>query len=323
MPVGMPARAARLPLMLVNGEWDEAFDLASATRVEGSPLERQMAVSILGHLCRFRGDLDHAWEMVRELMPRGPDSQPEDALFPYAVETLRLAVRLSLDDDDPDGADDWMITHDRWLSWSGAVRGQAESALLRAHIAMHRNDLNRAEALAHTAIAYASEPRQPLTLGAAHRALGMVHLRRSELDDALTHIEEALLLAHACEAPYERARSLLGQARLYQESARIEEADRLLNEVAEIAVHLRAEPVRRTASELMSQSGVSANHFTLTPRELDVLRLVAEGLTDAEVADRLFISPRTVSQHLRSIYGKLNVSSRTQATRLAVRESLV
>ncbi|HEX5506477.1 MAG TPA: LuxR family transcriptional regulator [Thermomicrobiales bacterium] len=55
----------------------------------------------------------------------------------------------------------------------------------------------------------------------------------------------------------------------------------------------------------------------LTPREVDVLRLVAEGLTDGQVAARLFVSPRTVNAHLRAIYGKLGVASRSAATRWA------
>ena len=61
----------------------------------------------------------------------------------------------------------------------------------------------------------------------------------------------------------------------------------------------------------------------MTDRELEVLRLVAAGLTDAEVADRLSISPRTVGQHLRSIYGKLDVRSRTEATRFAIEHKVV
>ena len=54
-----------------------------------------------------------------------------------------------------------------------------------------------------------------------------------------------------------------------------------------------------------------------------MLQLVAEGLTDGAVAQQLFISPRTVSQHLRSIYGKLEVSSRAAATRFAVEHRLL
>ena len=60
----------------------------------------------------------------------------------------------------------------------------------------------------------------------------------------------------------------------------------------------------------------------LSEREIEVLHLVAEGLTDAQVADRLSLSPRTVSQHLRSIYNKLGVNSRAAATRFAVERGL-
>ena len=61
----------------------------------------------------------------------------------------------------------------------------------------------------------------------------------------------------------------------------------------------------------------------LTAREVEVLRLVATGLTDAQVADELVISLRTVHSHLHSIYGKLDVSSRTAATRYAIEHDLV
>lgn len=59
------------------------------------------------------------------------------------------------------------------------------------------------------------------------------------------------------------------------------------------------------------------NPAGLSPRELEVLQLVANGETDARVAEQLFISPRTVARHLQSIYTKLNVNSRTAATRYA------
>ena len=60
----------------------------------------------------------------------------------------------------------------------------------------------------------------------------------------------------------------------------------------------------------------------LSAREAEVLRLVATGLTNAEVAKELFISPRTVNWHLGSIYRKLGFSSRTEATRFAVEHGL-
>jgi predicted ATPase/DNA-binding CsgD family transcriptional regulator len=62
---------------------------------------------------------------------------------------------------------------------------------------------------------------------------------------------------------------------------------------------------------------------SLTVREVDVLRLLASGLTDIRIAQKLTLSPRTVNTHLRSIYAKLGVSSRSAATRFAVEHDLV
>jgi DNA-binding NarL/FixJ family response regulator len=60
----------------------------------------------------------------------------------------------------------------------------------------------------------------------------------------------------------------------------------------------------------------------LTSREVEVLELVAEGLTNVQVAQRLFLSPRTVDTHLTSIYHKLGVGSRSAATRFALNHGL-
>jgi DNA-binding NarL/FixJ family response regulator len=65
------------------------------------------------------------------------------------------------------------------------------------------------------------------------------------------------------------------------------------------------------------------NSFGLTARELEVVRLVSLGLTDARIADSLVISPRTVEAHVRSILGKLGVRSRAAATRSAIAHKLV
>ncbi len=61
----------------------------------------------------------------------------------------------------------------------------------------------------------------------------------------------------------------------------------------------------------------------LTAREVEILRLVGQGLTDAQVAEQLVISPRTVNWHLTSIYSKLGVSSRCAATRYAIEQQVV
>jgi DNA-binding CsgD family transcriptional regulator len=61
----------------------------------------------------------------------------------------------------------------------------------------------------------------------------------------------------------------------------------------------------------------------LTAREVEVLRLVAQGLTNAQIAEQLVIRPRTVNNHLASIYSKIQVSTRTAATRYATEYDLV
>jgi len=61
----------------------------------------------------------------------------------------------------------------------------------------------------------------------------------------------------------------------------------------------------------------------LNAREVEVLRLVAGGLNDPQVAEQLFISRRTVHAHLRSIYQRLGVTTRTAATRFALENSLL
>ena len=61
----------------------------------------------------------------------------------------------------------------------------------------------------------------------------------------------------------------------------------------------------------------------LTKREIEILRLVAQGLSDAQVAERLVLSPRTINAHLTSTYNKLGVNSRVAATRLALEKGLV
>ena len=61
----------------------------------------------------------------------------------------------------------------------------------------------------------------------------------------------------------------------------------------------------------------------LSAREVDVLRIVADGMTNAEVAKELFLSPRTVDWHLSSIYRKLGLHSRAEATRFAAEHGLI
>jgi DNA-binding NarL/FixJ family response regulator len=66
-----------------------------------------------------------------------------------------------------------------------------------------------------------------------------------------------------------------------------------------------------------------ALHETLTPREIDVIELLAQGLPNKAIADRLGISDQTVKFHVASIYGKLGAVNRTDAVRRAARRGLI
>ena len=67
---------------------------------------------------------------------------------------------------------------------------------------------------------------------------------------------------------------------------------------------------------------IEANGFGLTPRECEVLGLLVEGLSQPDIATRLYLSPKTVGTHIQRIMGKMGVNSRTQAVAMAAREGL-
>ncbi|MGB3544028.1 response regulator transcription factor, partial [Rubrivirga sp.] len=62
-----------------------------------------------------------------------------------------------------------------------------------------------------------------------------------------------------------------------------------------------------------SAGGVGGLLQSLTPREVEIVRLVATGMTNAEIADHLFVSTATVKRHVANVYGKLDVRNRTEA----------
>jgi DNA-binding NarL/FixJ family response regulator len=120
---------------------------------------------------------------------------------------------------------------------------------------------------------------------------------------------------------------LLALAEVHNQQRHVDEAMALLADVRAVAMRLGARPLLGQAAALEQQLAGRAptrtHPFGLTARESDVLRLVAAGLTDAMIADRLFISPRTVGQHLRAVYAKLDVNSRAAATRVAIEHNLI
>ena len=91
------------------------------------------------------------------------------------------------------------------------------------------------------------------------------------------------------------------------------------------AVAAHGEPVTISAEPAVALQVRTSQTYPagLTAREVEVLRLVAQGFTNREVAAQLVVSPRTVNFHLTSIYSKIGVSTRNAATRYALEQHLV
>ena len=83
------------------------------------------------------------------------------------------------------------------------------------------------------------------------------------------------------------------------------------------------QPVPREPLSMLPAKSSPSYPGGLTAREVEVLRLMAQGLTDAQIAEQLMLSPRTVSWHLSTIYNKIQVSSRSAATRYAIEQRMV
>jgi DNA-binding NarL/FixJ family response regulator len=234
---------------------------------------------------------------------------------------MRVAAALSLDDRDTATAHAWLEAHTRWLDWSGAVLGRAEGHLAWAAYYRVLGDVAAATRQAELAVSSASEPRQPLALVAALRMRGELSIAARRAEQARGLLTQALALVDACATPFERANVALALAELNGVHGERAEANRLVEETRIVARQLGAAPLLARADAVAARIG-TARPAGLSEREVEVLHLVAEGLTDAQVADRLSLSPRTVSQHLRSVYNKLGVNSRAAATRFAVEHGL-
>jgi DNA-binding CsgD family transcriptional regulator len=300
-----PGLALVAPLMLA-GQWREVRAIAARAERYGAYVVRRQVTHAIPHIARHMGETSVAWDHIRRLLPDGPAAEPGTAVLLDALMLQQLATDLCLDAGDGDGAAAWLRANDRWLEWSGAILGRADITLTWARWHAAAGDWDAAIDAADRAARLAIEPRQPLALLRALRLRG--ELARNEAD-----LVASLDLATACEVPFERATTLAALAGLRRDAGPAGEA-------LAIARDLGADPLIARIERQLLHLGASRqpNPAGLTDRELEVLRWVASGLTDAEVADRLSISPRTVGQHLRSIYGKLDVRSRTEATRFAI-----
>jgi DNA-binding CsgD family transcriptional regulator len=166
-------------------------------------------------------------------------------------------------------------------------------------------------------------------MSALAHALGETSLIAGDPEGAASHFERAASLVTDLGAPFERAQSHRRAAAALVAAGRREDAVQQLVTAHRAARRLRARPLtaeiaddlaalgeridRRLGRRAAHQSG----HAGLTRREVEVVRLVALGQTDKEIARELFLSPRTVETHVLNIRSKLDCRSRADAARRA------
>jgi LuxR family transcriptional regulator, maltose regulon positive regulatory protein len=163
-------------------------------------------------------------------------------------------------------------------------------------------------------------------LASAELAEGRVAAAAGEHDRARTLLEDAVDRFERSGAPFEAAEARVELAATLLALGRTAVAEREAEAALECLLELGAEPVAEAARRLLEGSIRSADAAPplpdLTPREREVLRLVADGLTNRQIAERLVVSEHTVHRHITNILRKLQLPSRTAAAARAVRSGL-
>ncbi len=166
-----------------------------------------------------------------------------------------LAAQIELDRGDHAAARRWLAAHDRWRDWWQAICGQVAGRLCWAQLALLDGDPALAEEHARTALDHAEAPRQPLGLIAAHRMLGELLTDSGRFDEALIHLDESRRLAHACEAPFELAQTLVSLASVHLASGAYDAAAECLADARAICEPLGATPTLQRIAALEARFG--------------------------------------------------------------------
>ena len=298
-----PPRAA-CQVRLLWGSWDEAERLLNDAAQWADPLavHTQVRATMRAELFLARGEYDAVIAALRCVLPAGAETVPGLGDHLAQLTALLLGAACARACGDLDKARAFLDTYDRWRLWSGAVFGQGAGTLARAELARAAGD-RAALALAVRACVEATAQGDRLTECRALRLRGELDLEET----ASTALTASLTLAGRCRLPYEEALTRLALARYHWRVDRAREA--ALAEVGAARAtfaRLRAAPALAAAAALLAELAapdltVVAGSGGLTVREIDVLRLVAEGLPNRAIGARLAVSPRTVSTHLEHI----------------------
>ena len=180
-----------------------------------------------------------------------------------------------------------------------------------------QGELDEARGVVERLTALAEAQQHPWGLAAAARCLGLVRLAERADEDAATALEESAERSARLELPFDRARTLVQLGAAYRRLKRKRDGRAALEEAARLFDALGSPGwSERARAELERFGGRPPRGDGLTPTESRVAELVAQGLTNRQVATALVITVGAVERHLTHIYGKLGVRSRTELVRL-------
>ena len=313
-PLSAICRVQYSGVLIWRGAWAEAeTELGTAVRdfEQSRPPLIGQAFARLGELRLRQGRLLEAAKLFEQA-----GSQP----------IARLGqVALSLERGDAAGA---AADVDRFLAQAGSgeptLRAGALELAVRAHAA--QGEWAAAEQ-ARSELAQVAETlgTLPLALSVA-AAEGDLLRQRGDLSGAANRYEEAVVLAERCGAPLELARARLALAGVLAQQGQRAGAEREVRRALEMFQTLGAAGDVARANDLLGRltgPPQPLGRLELTPRQLEILRLVAQGLSNPEIASRLRLSDHTVKRHVANLLTRLGLPSRAAAVAYAAQHGLL
>jgi ATP/maltotriose-dependent transcriptional regulator MalT len=301
-------RANRAEVAALRGAWSHAEEeaLRAVDEITAfAPNGAAPALYHVGEIRRRRGDASGADEAFGKAGDLGYEPQPGLALLRFA-EGKAEAARKALAREPSPGL-------------SPLRRAQILAA--RAELAIASEDLDDARTTADGLEALSARFPAPALAAEAASARGRVALAEGRAEDAVRALGEAFAMWQELKLPYEAARARADHGRALLACGDEEAGTRAIRTAASALEDLGARPdARRVAAYVPSTARQLPEG--LTAREADVLRLVAAGKTNREIAGELFISEHTVARHLQNMFVKLGVSTRSAATAFAFEHGL-
>jgi DNA-binding CsgD family transcriptional regulator len=147
----------------------------------------------------------------------------------------------------------------------------------------------------------------------ARRCRGLMAAGQGDLDGAVALLHEALALHDAAPIAFERGRTLLVEGITHRRAKAKRNAALVLGQAVQVFEQVQSPPwIARAQAELARVDGRAGSQLELTASERRIAELAGRGLTNRQVAEQAFVSPKTVESNLARVYRKLGISSRAE-----------